>query len=124
MEELIFCGKAMAFYGQISLIDSEDINSYPQWETGDEISIIGLKGVVVSALIDHQIEISVHKGQHKSDGIFYISGSFVVGKFGLIVGNEVAGTQQNIPWPAGEVNVDVYANAPKGEATQVTFILH
>jgi len=123
MEELIFTGKVTALYGQVSLVDAEDVNSYPQWETGEEIVIIGPKGVVVSALIDHQIEISVYKGHEKEKGIFYFSGSFSVGNFGLLVGNEAAGFQEMIPWPKGELEVEVYANAPKGVATQVTFVL-
>lgn len=124
MGELIFNKKIMALYGQVSLIDAEDVNSYPQWETGEEIAIIGPKGVAVSALIDHQIEVLIYKGQKKDVGIFYFSGSFFVGNFGLLVGNEAAGVQDTILWPKGEVEVEVYANAPNGEATQITFVLH
>jgi len=123
MGELIFTGKILALYGQISLIDAEDVNSYPQWETGEEIAIIGPKGVAVSTLIDHQIEVLIFTDQKNADGILYFSGSFYIGNCGLLIGNEAAGIQERIPWPKGVVEVKIYGNAPKGEATKVTFVL-
>lgn len=124
MGELIFTGKILALYGQISLIDAEDISSYPQWETGEEFAVIGPKGIAVAALIDHLIEVSIFKNQKNDDDVLYFSGSFFVGNCGLLIGNEVAGFRETIPWPKGVVEVEVYANAPGGEATQMTFVLY
>jgi hypothetical protein len=123
MGEIVYKGRAFALYSQVALVDAEDANAYPEWVTGAEIAVLGPKGVAVSTLGDTQVEIIVCKGNGNVDGILYISGEISVGKSGLIVGNEIAGTSERIPWPSGSTKISVYANGPQNKATQVIFVL-
>jgi hypothetical protein len=123
MGEILYKGKALALYGQVALIDAEDTDAYPEWITGAEIAVFGPKGVAVSVLGDAQVEILVYKGTTEIKGVLYKSGEIAIGGSGLIVGNEIAGTAERIPWPNGIARVQVYANGPKNKATQVIFVL-
>ncbi len=115
--------RARALYGQVALIDAEDPNSYPQWETGEEALVFGPKGVAVAAKIDQLIEITLLQQAAPSVGVLYGSGDILVGDRGLVIGNEVASTTKIVPWPAGRTNVKVFGNAPAGSATEITFVL-
>ncbi|MGB8214143.1 MAG: hypothetical protein WCE68_11340 [Anaerolineales bacterium] len=123
MGEVLYRGKALALYNQVMLIDAEDIDAYPQWSTGIENAILGPKGVAVSALGDTQVEIIIYKGNTVVESTLYISGEIEIGKSGLIVGNEIAGTSERIPWPSGKAKIKVYANGPQNTATQIIFVL-
>jgi hypothetical protein len=123
MGEVIFKGNAMAYYGQVMLIDAEDKESYPEWVTGSEIAVLGPKGVAVSVLLDALVEILVVQGDSHFEGILYNSGEIMIGNCGIIVGNEIAAMSYRIAWPSGRTKVNVYANDQAGKATQVIFAL-
>jgi hypothetical protein len=122
MKEL-YRGKAYAIYGQVALFDAEDTNSYPQWPNEDVSLVFGSKGVAVAAFIDHTIEIFIYQDAMPLKVFYYGSGEIEIGYSGIVVGNVVANTIKNLDWPSGKTKVDVYANSPKDNATQIFFVL-
>jgi len=123
MKEL-FRGRYLALYNQVGLYDTEDSNSYPQWETGFELAVIGQKGIAVSAIGDTYVDVCIYTGQGEINNMnFYARGEIFVGKKGLSVGNEIAGTSDHIDWGEGLTLVSVYGNGPQNEATTIVFIL-
>lgn len=120
----IFRGKCLALYNQIGIYDTEDNDSYPQWETGLELVVFGAKGVAVSSKGDTYVDIIIYKGkEHIHDLLFYARGKITVGKEGLTVGNEIAGAVFQIDWNEGDVLISVYGDGPKNEATTLVFVL-
>ena len=85
--------------------------------------MFGPKGVAVAAAIDEVIEITVLQDAGPSAAVFYGSGDILVGNQGLIIGNEVAGTTEVVPWPTGRVHVQVFGDGPKDTATRITFVV-
>lgn len=123
MKELLR-GKYLALYNQVGLYDTQDSDSYPQWETGLELAVFGRKGVAVAAKGDTYVEVIIYAGKREiRDMRFYARGEILVGKKGLTVGNEIAGTSDHIDWKEGHTSVTVYGNGPQNEATTIVFIL-
>ncbi len=111
MAGVLFSGEITAAYAQLGLYDAEDTDSYPQWETGEERILFGAKGVAVSAQLDAEISVEVHTVRPVRNQHLIGSGFIEIGAAGLIVGNEVAGTYEEIDFPAGRVRVEVYGNS-------------
>lgn len=123
MKELLR-GRYLALYNQVGLYDTEDSDSYPQWETGLELAVFGHKGVAVAAKGDNYVEVIIYTGKREiHDMNFYARGEIFVGKKGLTVGNEIAGTSDHIDWKEGLTFVTVYGNGPQNEATTIIFAL-
>jgi hypothetical protein len=124
MTEALFTGRVYALYAQVALLDAEDKNSYPQWQTGDEHAVVGSKGIVVATAPDLEIEVVVKKKEAiEPDGLLCTTGQIEVGKQGLIVGNIVSADFAHLPWPSGKATVDVYVNGLGEQATRVVFAL-
>jgi hypothetical protein len=118
----IFEGEFFALYSQIALIDAEDPDSYPQWETGEENAILGPKGVVVATQGDIKVGVVVYNGLGNPGGILCSSGEILVGEQGLFVGNEVASDTAPLEWTSGKTAVMVYVDKLY-QAKQVSFLL-
>lgn len=123
MKEVIR-GRYLALYNQVGLYDTADSDSYPQWETGLELAVFGQKGVAIAVKGDTYVEVIIYTGKKEiQDMNYYGQGEILVGKKGLTVGNEIAGTSDHIDWKAGLTNVTIYGDGPQNEATTLVFIL-
>ena len=116
--------KFLAHYYQIALVDHEDPEAYPEWETGEEPAIASSKGIVVATPIDGYVETIIMNGEGTVHGVEVFSGTIEVGQAGLCVGNEVSASYQVIPWPAGKTNVIAYLISGVENETSVVFILN
>jgi hypothetical protein len=119
----LYQDKAMAYYGQIALFDTEDKDSYPQWPDGKASHVFGPKGVAVAALIDNWIELEVYEELIPANKVFYGSGEINIGNSGVTVGNVIANTIGNIAWPPGKLKVEIYANGIEDKATWICFVI-
>ena len=108
--KLILHERFLALYSQIGLIDAEDDESYPQWDTGKEQVAFGQKGVAVAALGDTKVEVTVYEGNGSPGGTLCSSGTILVGQQGLIVGNEIAADTAVFDWPPGRTTVTIYVD--------------
>ncbi len=121
----IYKGKHLVQYSQVALFDAEDVDSYPQFETGEEPAILGDKGVAVATVNDTDVEITVYKGTAESGLVHILSGEIQVGNEGLIVGNETTADTAQVSYPPGKTSVSVYVNSQKpNEVTTVVFTLN
>ncbi len=118
----IFEGEFFTLYSQVALFDAEDHDSYPQWETGEENSVFGPKGVVVATQGDIKVDVAVYNGLGNPGGSLCSSGEILVGEKGLIVGNEVAADTVKLNWPSGKTTVTVYVDK-LFQAKHVSFLL-
>jgi hypothetical protein len=124
MTQEIYRGKHSVQYSQVALFDAEDVDSYPQFETGEEQAIFGKKGVVVSTANDKEVDITVCEEKSELELFHVLSGEILVGSQGLIVGNETTADTAQVPYTPGKVAVAVYVNAQeKSEVTSVVFVL-
>lgn len=127
-EELIelYKGKHAVEYSQVALVDTEDEDSYPVFETGEEAAFFGDKGVAVATATDRDVEIIVYQGEGKpkEQSFFVMSGTIEVGVEGLTVGNETTADTAQVSYLDGETFVSIYANSKTtSKITQVVFVL-
>jgi hypothetical protein len=121
---VLFSGGITAAYAQLGLYDAEDADSYPQWETGEEPILFGPKGVAVSVQLDAEVSVEVHTARPIRNRHLIGSGAIEIGADGLVVGNEVAGSYEELDFPPGRILVKVYGNsAADQEITSVDFLL-
>jgi hypothetical protein len=125
--KVIYQGKSLAHYNQIALIDEEDKDSYPQWETSIEPAVFGPKGIAVGTVPDAWIEITISQRSCQEEKpacpIHVGSAVIEVGSKGLLVGNILSATFEVIPWNSGKTRVEVYTNGLENTATQVDFVV-
>ena len=55
----LFNGKIFSLYSQVALIDNEVLNSYPEWQTGEESVVYGPYGIAVATKGDFLINVIV-----------------------------------------------------------------
>ncbi len=124
MAGILFSGDITAAYAQLGLYDAQDADSYPQWETGEEPILFGPKGVAVSVQLDAEVSVEVHTARPVRNRHLIGSGVIEVGGGGLVVGNEVAGSYEELDFPPGRIRVEVYGNSAKDqEITSIDFVL-
>ena len=124
MAGILFSGDITAAYAQLGLYDAEDAESYPQWETGEEPILFGPKGVAVSVQLDADVSVEVHTTRPIRNRQLIGSGVIEIGANGLVVGNEVAGSYEELDFRPGRIRVEVYANsAADQEITSVDLLL-
>jgi hypothetical protein len=125
MQEL-YRGQHSVQYSQVALFDAEDVESYPQFQTGQEPAVLGNKGICVATANDTDVEIVIYQGKAelKSEGFEILSGEIQVGNQGLIVGNESTADTAQVSYPPGKTSVSAYVNAKvSSEVTSVVFVL-
>ncbi len=123
---VLYSGNIYIQYNQVALIDEEDTDSYPQWETGTESAVSGEKGIAVAtAPTLDTIEVVVLTGESRPDGMRLCHSTEIeVGRHGLIIGNIVTDDIEHLDWPKGRSKVDVYTNGNRQEeVTQVVFVI-
>ena len=59
MRDILYSSKVYALYAQVALFDAESEKAYPEWETGTEAAVLGLRGVVVATASDTEVEVIV-----------------------------------------------------------------
>jgi hypothetical protein len=120
VEELYRATK-MVWYSQVSLIDAEDPEPWP--DVGQEFRVHGgAKGVVVPAASDTDVEQIVLLGDGAPDDLLIFDGEIRVGSEGIEVGSPPL-DMDRVACPPGRTRVRVYVNSPVHQESRVTFVL-
>lgn len=109
-----------ALYAQVAIWDAEETDSYPD-DIADAPVTFGARGVVVATAPDVDVELVIFRDE-EPEGSPVGTGSIRVGGAGLDVGNLVAADVGHLDWPAGELRMRVYTDAPPDEASLVKIL--
>ena len=120
MEEL-YRASEYVFYSQVSLVDSEDDDAWP--EIASERPVYsGPKGIVVPAASDSDVERAVLQGDGDPGGVLLFDGEMCVGAEGLEVGSPPL-DMRKIAWPPGRTRVRLYVDGLSEMPHRITFVL-
>jgi hypothetical protein len=119
--EELYRATEYVFYSQVSLIDAEDDDAWPEI-VSDRPVYSGPKGIVVPAASDSDVERAVFRGDADPGGALLFDGEMCVGAEGLEVGSPPL-DMRRIAWPPGRTQVRVYVDGPAEMPHRIMFVL-
>lgn len=122
----IYHEQHLPIHAQVMLLDAEDIDVFPEWGTGKEAAVIGVKGALVataSSTGDLWVDVIVYTGDGQPVGTMCLAGEIQVGHEGLLIGTDAGCDVNHLVWPSGRTTIRIYVNGSPNEVTQVIFLL-
>jgi hypothetical protein len=124
-EFTIICqNKYHSSHYQVAIFDAEYPDSYPEWIIGKETIIFGRYGVVVVVANDTDIDISVLTGKFIPNHKLCVSGEILIKNKGLIVGNVLSASTNEVAIPRGHYSITVMTDEIGMNTRKVWFILN
>jgi hypothetical protein len=125
MENIIYATvKALSLYAQVEFLSADYDDVIPEWETGDEALAYGIHGVLIATKPDSEIEMVISNYQVMTEPVLCVSGELEIGVDGMIAGNSIAATVQQIDFDPGSYKIMINANGIRSDVTKINIVLN